>query len=106
MRQLLKDGEDIDELLTAAAKALGKALAYALFMTSARGFIITGGLAGLEDKYLTMVIDTFTKYLPARLRETPVYVSSLKEKSSLSGCGIIALDRFFYHERLLSTLSL
>ena len=106
VRQLLKDGEDIDELLTAAAKALGKALAYALFMTSARGFILTGGLAGLEDKYLTMVIDTFTKYLPARLRETPVYVSSLKEKSSLSGCGIIALDRFFYHERLLSTLSL
>ncbi|MGN0905579.1 MAG: ROK family transcriptional regulator [Bullifex sp.] len=105
VRQLLKNGDDIEDLLMNASVLLGKALVYALFMASPKGFIITGGLAGLDDKYLTVLMDTFTRHLPPRLRETPVYVSSLKEKSSLSGCGIIALDRFFYHERLLKTLN-
>ena len=106
VRQLIKDGDDVDELLLNAAAQLGKALVYALFMASPKGFVITGGLSSLDEKYFTVLMDTFTRHLPPALRDTPVYVSSLKDKSSLSGCGIIALDRFFYHERLLKALNL
>ena len=106
VREMMKNEERYKGLLEKAAQYLGRALINAFSATGARGAIITGGLANLPDYYYALLLDIVEKEGGPSFSQLPIYRSEYREKGSLQGAGVLALDRFFFQKNLLLSLGM
>ena len=106
VREMMKDEEKYKGLLEKAAQYLGRALINAFSATGAKGAIITGGLANLPDYYYALLLDIVEKEGGPLFSQLPIYRSEYREKGSIQGAGVLALDRFFFQKNLLLSLGM
>lgn len=104
VRELLKDEAQARPLLMKAAETLAKALVMAIECTGVSAIIIGGGISNLPDEYFAHMMDITLQLLPEHGKDTPIYRSNYKEKGTVQGAGVIALDRFFFNKNVLISL--
>lgn len=102
-RDLIKLDE-AKPLFDAAAQTLARALVAAISSTGVKGVIIGGGLSNLPDEYFARMMDTISRYSPTLQKDTPLFRSNYREKGTVQGAGIMALDEYFFNRPLLLTL--
>lgn len=103
-RDLARGGDKFKGLLMQSCQALAKALVFAVCATGASAVLIGGGLSNLDDEYFAYMLDVFSKSAPSPLKGVPVFRSYYREKGTVHGAGLEALDRFFYKRGLLIRL--
>ena len=104
-REMIKQGDKCRAILMRAAEALAKALVFSLCATGANAALIGGGLSNLPDEYFAYMLDVFSKSAAVPYRDFPIYRSYYKEKGTVQGAGLTALEEFFYRKNLLLKLN-
>lgn len=104
-REMIKQGDKCSAILMRAAEALAKALVFSLCATGANAALIGGGLSNLPDEYFAYMLDVFSKSAAVPYRDFPIYRSYYKEKGTVQGAGLTALEEFFYRKNLLLKLN-
>ncbi len=104
VRDMLKTEEKYKEVLNNAVETLAKALVLAVSCTGVNAVIIGGGISNLPDEYFAHMMDIFIQRVPQSKKSTPIYRSAYKEKGTVQGAGVKALDTFFFNKSLLLTL--
>lgn len=104
-REMIKQGDKCRAILMRAAEALAKALVFSLCSTGANAALIGGGLSNLPDEYFAYMLDVFSKSAAVPYKDFPIYRSYYKEKGTVQGAGLTALEEFFYRKNLLLKLN-
>ena len=104
-REMIKQKDKCSAILMRAAEALAKALVFSLCATGANAALIGGGLSNLPDEYFAYMLDVFSKSAAVPYRDFPIYRSYYKEKGTVQGAGLTALEEFFYRKNLLLKLN-
>ena len=104
-REMIKQGDKCRAILMKAAEALAKALVFSLCSTGANAALIGGGLSNLPDEYFAYMLDVFSKSAAVPYKDFPIYRSYYKEKGTVQGAGLTALEEFFYRKNLLLKLN-
>ena len=103
-RDMIRDEERFSPFLMKACEAIAKALVFAIASTGAGAILIGGGLSNLPDKYFAYMLDTFTSSASVPFKDVPIYRSYYKEKGTVQGAGLKALEEFFFRRNLLLKL--
>lgn len=103
-RDMIRDEERFSPFLMKACEAIAKALVFAIASTGAGAILIGGGLSNLPDKYFAYMLDTFTLSASVPFKDVPIYRSYYKEKGTVQGAGLKALEEFFFRRNLLLKL--
>lgn len=106
VREMLKEEEKYRALLEKASLFLGKALINALSSTGARRILLTGGISNLPGYYHELLRSLIEKEGGPFFSNVEITISDYKEKGTLQGTGVLALDRFFFQRNLLVSLGL
>ena len=104
VRELVKLGDKSKALLEKASDTLSKAIVMAVQCTGVNAVIIGGGISNLPDEYFARMMDICRQLSPEGRKNLPLYRSNYREKGTVQGAGVIALDRFFYRKNLLLSL--
>lgn len=102
-KQLNQQGPS-NPLLEEASKAMGVALVSAASITGAQKIILGGGIANLDDHYLTIIKNHYVQHAHHELVETPIVRSALEEHSSSLGAVAVALDQWVFKHSILKAL--
>ena len=94
--------KEIKEDLVQAAQAMGMALVAASAITGCNKIILGGGLANLDDEYLSHLKDFYKEH--SNRDQIAIACSSLKDKQTLLGCIAIALDNWMFKSSLLEMI--
>lgn len=103
-REMMKNEEKFSRILYRACEALAKALVFAIASTGADAILISGGLSNLPDRYFAYMLDVFSKSASHKFSEVPIYRSYYKEKGTVQGAGLMALEEFVFRKNLLLRL--
>lgn len=103
-RELVRNEDKCSRILYRACEALAKALVFAICSTGATAVLISGGLSNLPDKYFAYMLDVFSSSASMPFKDVPIYRSYYKEKGTVQGAGLKALDEFFFRRNLLLRL--
>ncbi|MCR5732323.1 MAG: ROK family protein [Sphaerochaetaceae bacterium] len=104
VRDMMKEEEKYRPLIEKASLYLGKAIINALSATGARNVILTGGISNLPEYYQQLLVSLIEKEGGPSFSNVPIRFSDYREKGSLQGSGVLALDRFFFQRNLLVSL--
>ena len=104
-REMARQGDKFKPVLMRAAEALAKALVFSLCATGASAVLIGGGLSNLPDEYFAYMLDVFSKSAAVPYKDFPIYRSYYKEKGTVQGAGLTALEEFFFRKNLLMKLN-
>jgi len=104
MREIVNDAELSQLLLDRASSALGEAISYTLLATGAKAVIIGGSLSSLPVEHFETLNSALLSASPKNAEPPALYISEHKEKGSVVGAGLIALDRYFFEKSQLLRL--
>ena len=77
-----------------------------LTMLPLRRILLTGGISNLPGYYHELLRSLIEKEGGPFFSNVEITVSDYKEKGTLQGTGVLALDRFFFQRNLLVSLGL
>ncbi len=97
--------EDSKKILRQACQAMAMALIAATSVTGTSKIILGGGIANLDQSYLTYLSDFYSQHAHKNLSKIPVVRSQLGEKAGIMGSIAIALDTWVFHRSLLDTIN-
>ncbi len=103
VKQLSQEpNKEIREDLQQATEAMGIALIAASAITGCTKIILGGGLANLDQEYITHLIDFYKEH--SNREEVAIQCSPLGDKQTLLGSIAIALDRWMFKSSLLKMI--